>query len=259
MIISYQEYTRAFADGLDDVFVPEALLACVLDRLTDGSANMLVAVDGSRAVVCRAEQRYGRARIIEITEFEMPVFTSDPVWLDQVYRRPSYDTAYDNLPLSDEDASTFATLNSRFVHFLSQAGVDSGCFTAVMLTPEAVPMLHAAAILCGAQPYTVVIGDVPRRLVPAEVLFDSAPTLCAGPTFEASFGREFDVVMPAADAAEIYVGGVAAKRARYRAAVDAMGNIAHDIVSASGPVRTVSLRNDIFRTLELQPLSNITE
>lgn len=258
MTISYQEYTRAFADGRADVFAPEAMLASVIGHMSDGISNMLVAADGNRAVACRAEQRFGRARIIEITEFEMPAFKADPAWLDQVYRRPSYDVAYDSLPISDTDASTFGTLNSRLEHFLEQAGVSRGCFTAVMLAPEAVPLLHAAAVISGREPETVAIEDEPRRLAPDSVLYDSAPTLCAGPTFEATFGREFDVVMPTADdAAEIYIGGVPAKRARYRASIDAMGNIAHDIVSASGPVRTVSLRPDIFRTIELQPLSNI--
>lgn len=260
MLTSYQEYTRAFADGRDDVFAPEALLACVLDRMTEGSGNFLLAADGSRGVVCRAEQRFGRARIIEITEFETPSLTSDPLWLEQIYCRPAYDAAYDHLPLSDNDASTFAVLNSRLAHALGQAGVESGCCVAVLLTPEAMPLLHAARVVSGAAPEAVAIGEEPRRLAPSCVLFDSAPTLCAGPIFEATFGREFDVVIPtAADAAEIYVGGVPAKRARYRATVDAMGNIAHDIVSASGSVRTVSLRPDIFRTIEQQPLSNIKE
>ncbi len=258
MITSYQEYTEALTDGRDGLFIGEAMLAAVFGDLSEGCDNILVAVDGGRVVACRVERQYGRARIVEVMEFEVPVVTAAPRWLEQIYCRPGYDPSYDELPLSDGDASTFGDLNRRILHYVDQMNVTDGCFTALLATLESAPMRHVLERLSGRCPVEVSLGGNARRLPVDNILFDHAPTLYAGTTFEATFGHEFDVVIPTTDdAAEIRIGGVAARRARYRATIDAIGNIAHDITSASGATRTVSLRPDILRIIELKPLSNI--
>lgn len=258
MITSYQEYTEAFADGRDDLFIGEAMLAAVFGDLNAGSDNIVVAMEGGRIVACRVECQSSRARIIEVMEFEAPGVSADARWLEQVYCRPSYDSAYDSLPISDDDASTFGDLNRRLMHFVGQMGITENCFTAISAAPEIAPIRHLIGRVSGRRPKDVTLDGNGRRLAPEHILFDHVPTLYAGTTFEASFGHEFDVVIPTTDdAAEIRIGGVAARRAHYRATIDAMGNIANDITSSSSATRTVSLRPDVFRKLELKPLSNI--
>jgi len=258
MITSYQEYTEALTDGHDELFIGEAMLAAVFDDLSEGCDNMLVAVEGGRVEACRVERQYGRARIIEVMEFEAPVVKVDSVWLEQIYCRPEYDEFYDELPLSDDDASTFGNLNRRILHYVDQMGVTDGCFIALLASRDAAPIRHVLERLSGRRPVEIILDGNASRLAVDHILFDHVPTLYAGTTFEATFGHEFDVVIPTTDdTAEIRIGGVAARRVRYKATIDAMGNIAHDITSVAGATRTVSLRPDILRIIELKPLSNI--